>query len=203
MYKLWFSEAISYMKTTHKREDIINATIKLMSTQGYHATSMAQIIKEASVGAGTLYNYFKSKDILINEIVIQIKKELSETLEKSHKYTEDFDYNLKHMWYSIWEHTFSNRNRSYFAEIFIRSQLMTPQTFQQIYQDFSFSVKFLAVSMEKKYIDNMPLDVLESHIFGPIYHLLKLNMTQISSQPELQKEQMFKMFYKSVVLPHK
>ena len=188
------------MNKIDKREAIINTTIKLMSTQGYHATSMAQIIKEASVGAGTLYNYFKSKDILINEIVIQIKKELSVTLENSYKSTENFDYNLKNMWYSIWDHTFSNKNRSYFAEIFIRSQLMTPETFKQIYQDFSFSVNFLKVSMEERHIEAMPLEVLESHIFGPIYHLLKLNMTQISSQPELQKEQMFKLFRRSVVL---
>lgn len=55
-----------------KRELSINkltdAALHLFSTQGYEATSIRAIATEAGISLGLLYNYFKSKDELLEEI---------------------------------------------------------------------------------------------------------------------------------------
>lgn len=51
------------------KEKILDAALKLFSNEGYHATSIAKIAKEAGVSKGLMYNYFESKEELLNAII--------------------------------------------------------------------------------------------------------------------------------------
>lgn len=56
-------------RSIEKKEKIIEAGFKLISTNGYHNTNTAQIAKEAGVSTGIVYQYFKDKhDILMEGI---------------------------------------------------------------------------------------------------------------------------------------
>jgi hypothetical protein len=46
---------------SERRDGIIAATTEHFSGQGFHATSMAEIIADSGVAAGTVYKYFASK----------------------------------------------------------------------------------------------------------------------------------------------
>ncbi|USG66665.1 TetR/AcrR family transcriptional regulator [Brevibacillus ruminantium] len=51
---------------TEKQRNIIRASIKLFATKGFHASSTAEIAKEAGVAEGTIFRHYKSKkDILL------------------------------------------------------------------------------------------------------------------------------------------
>lgn len=53
-------------ETQAKTKDrIILAARELFHTQGYHATSMAEILKKADANSGSLYYFFKSKSELL------------------------------------------------------------------------------------------------------------------------------------------
>ena len=62
---------------------IMDACLELFSRQGFAATSVNQIAKEAGVSKGLIYNYFESKEALIKEIV----------LDGMNKFLEIFDRN--------------------------------------------------------------------------------------------------------------
>ena len=62
-------------KKALKRESIIQASLHLFATQGFHKTTIPDIAKKLHMSVGNLYNYFASKDILAKEII---------------KYTSDF-----------------------------------------------------------------------------------------------------------------
>lgn len=47
------------------RERILHAAFQLFHEQGYHATGISTILREAGVNAGSLYHYFPSKDALL------------------------------------------------------------------------------------------------------------------------------------------
>ncbi|QQR89583.1 MAG: TetR/AcrR family transcriptional regulator [Myxococcales bacterium] len=47
-----------------KREKLLLAAFKLIRSQGYSATSVDELCKEAGVTKGTFFHYFKSKDAL-------------------------------------------------------------------------------------------------------------------------------------------
>jgi AcrR family transcriptional regulator len=47
------------------RERILRSAFQLFHEQGYHATGVATILREAGVNAGSLYHFFPSKDALL------------------------------------------------------------------------------------------------------------------------------------------
>lgn len=51
------------------REALISAGERLLATQGYHGTTVAQIAEAADVGVGTFYLHFRDKDDLAETIV--------------------------------------------------------------------------------------------------------------------------------------
>ncbi len=47
------------------RERILRTAFQLFHEQGYHATSVATILREADVNAGSMYHFFPSKDAVL------------------------------------------------------------------------------------------------------------------------------------------
>lgn len=50
---------------------IMEAALSLFARQGYHATSVTDIAREAGIAKGLVYNYFASKEELLNTILQQ------------------------------------------------------------------------------------------------------------------------------------
>ena len=51
------------------KEKILEVAFVLFLNKGYDSVSMSNIKKEANVGSGTIYNYFKSKEDLYDEVL--------------------------------------------------------------------------------------------------------------------------------------
>jgi len=52
-----------------KRRLIKETALELFAEKGFHSTSINDIAKKAGISKGLIYNYFKSKDELITEII--------------------------------------------------------------------------------------------------------------------------------------
>jgi AcrR family transcriptional regulator len=51
------------------RERLLQTAFQLFHEQGYHATGVATILREAGVNAGSMYHYFSSKDDLLLKVL--------------------------------------------------------------------------------------------------------------------------------------
>ncbi|HTJ46255.1 MAG TPA: TetR/AcrR family transcriptional regulator [Kofleriaceae bacterium] len=60
-----------------KREAILEAALDLFVSRGFHGTTVPEVAERAGVGAGTIYRYFASKDVLVNELYRHWKGEMS------------------------------------------------------------------------------------------------------------------------------
>jgi len=69
-----------------KKEKILKAAMKVFASKGVANTIMNDIAKEACIGKGTIYEYFKSKDEMIveafNYFINQLNSELEKDLQK-------------------------------------------------------------------------------------------------------------------------
>jgi TetR/AcrR family transcriptional regulator, repressor of fatR-cypB operon len=59
---------------TDKRDAIMAAALSLFVERGFYGTAVPEIADRASVGAGTIYRYFESKEALVNELYRQEKQ---------------------------------------------------------------------------------------------------------------------------------
>lgn len=64
-----------------RREQILMAALELFGSKGYQNTSISDIAKKASLSKGLLYNYFESKEELLNEVVVFAFKDTAEAGE--------------------------------------------------------------------------------------------------------------------------
>ena len=68
------------------RNVILENALKLFSIKGYHGTSISDIAKSAGISKGLAYNYFESKQKLVEalfEQMLQIGQEFEEILDSS------------------------------------------------------------------------------------------------------------------------
>ncbi len=61
-----------------RKEQILEAAFQLFSIKGYHHTSINDIAVKAKLSKGLLYNYFKSKEDLLNKVVLFAFKDTTE-----------------------------------------------------------------------------------------------------------------------------
>lgn len=67
-----------------KRALIIEAAVKLFSENGFHATTIDMISRKAGISKGLLYNYFKSKEDLLAQIMFELSLELMDLMNPNH-----------------------------------------------------------------------------------------------------------------------
>jgi AcrR family transcriptional regulator len=65
------------------KERIVKAAFKVFTKKGYHQSTMDMIAKEMGVSKGALYQYFKNKKEVLNEIVLSYHMMFREVLRAS------------------------------------------------------------------------------------------------------------------------
>jgi len=65
------------------RENIEKIALELFAIKGYHATSISQIAEKAKISKGLLYNYYKSKEHLLNTVIMKIYDEIMQIVQMS------------------------------------------------------------------------------------------------------------------------
>jgi TetR/AcrR family fatty acid metabolism transcriptional regulator len=72
-------------RTNDRREQIINAAIKVFANKGFYNSKVADVARVAGIADGTIYLYFKNKDDLLISLfeskMEQILKRFSDTLK--------------------------------------------------------------------------------------------------------------------------
>ncbi|MEP7289702.1 MAG: TetR/AcrR family transcriptional regulator [Chloroflexota bacterium] len=85
-------------KIQDKQKAILEAAIAVFAARGFWNTPTSLISKTAGVADGTLFNYFATKDDLISEVYLEIKREMAAQMLEgfpSHGSVKD---KMRHIW---------------------------------------------------------------------------------------------------------
>lgn len=67
-----------------KRQQILDVAVRLFADKGFHASSISMIAKEAGISKGLMYNYFESKEALLQEIMDEITIDVMNLMNPDH-----------------------------------------------------------------------------------------------------------------------
>lgn len=126
-----------------KRTAIMEAALKLFTERGFHGTSTAQISKEAGVATGTLFNYFPTKEDLINSLYFGVKGELSRSMGKGIEIESTFQDKLKKLWSNLINWGVDNQEEFLFVGQFCSSPYITKFTRDEVMKEYVFLHKFV------------------------------------------------------------
>jgi len=97
---------------TSSREKILSVALELFAKKGYHAATISQIAKKAKISKGLMYNYFASKEKLLDEIIqegfnslAELKYEAKSGIDPEKQLEEFIDAILDNLYsnFSYWQ----------------------------------------------------------------------------------------------------
>lgn len=125
-------------KIEDKKTALLKAALKLFTERGFHGASTAQISKEAGVATGTLFNYFPTKEDLINDLYFDVKGKLSRSMGEDLQTQSTFHDKLKKIWYNMIEWGLKNPEDFLFVGQFCSSPYITNYTREIVMKEYVF-----------------------------------------------------------------
>jgi AcrR family transcriptional regulator len=168
-----------------KREQFLCAALKLFVAKGVGNTSTAAIAREAGTAAGTLFIYFPTKQDLINELVMAVVKEQSETIKATLAPT----LSAQAYFWMIWEGSirwFLTNMESYqYIQQVRDSGMISEAVVQESNQYFDFYYEAIQKGLAEPAIKPYPVELIGEMLYRDIVAIMNL----IKAQPDNAKRE--------------
>lgn len=186
------------MKGDDKRHIILKATMELITEHGFHATPMSMIAKQAGVAAGTIYNYFPSKEVLINQLYGELRQKMEIALLRNETGSGNIRERFFLLYYNLFEHFTQNQEEFLFLEQYANSPLILRN--QHAYgPHFNQSlIDFLTGGMELGVLRSMDIELMTAIVYGHVASTAKLHLSGSFPLDEKHLEQAVQSSWDSV-----
>lgn len=170
-----------------KRERILKAALKLFNTYGFDNTPTARISKEAGVATGTLFNYFDTKEKLINNLYLYCKDSLIARITQGIDTEKTFRSKLKKVYMNYLEWGLDNTDEFLFFQQFSNSPYIGELTRREGLSKFSGLLGLITEGIENEIIKNFNQDYINAVIIG----IFNSSMHYFIENPSLAKDEEF------------
>ncbi len=82
----------------NRERAILDAAVTIFAERGFWNTPTSLISRTAGVAEGTLFTYFKTKHDLMNQLYLDIKRELSQHLLEGFTEQKGVENQMRHLW---------------------------------------------------------------------------------------------------------
>lgn len=172
---------------SNRQQEIMNATLALVSEQGLLGTSISQIAKRAKASPGIIYHYFASKDEIMHSLYVSIFRELMDALLDEPLLERPCLERLKTIWLRRFYFHISNPAKAKFIEQYKNSTYFTPvqeQLTNELLADLAGMIENDIIRGE---IKALPLRVVHAMTMGVADNIAKL---QIAGSLDLQENEL-------------
>ncbi len=187
-------------KDDTKIEAIFEATLRLVHASGFNGLKMADVARAAGLATGTLYIYFKNKDVLINELFLSLKRSKTSRMMQGVNTAGSYEETFRQLWFNYFELSIAEPERMLFIEQFAHTSYLTKKTKTQGDQLLEPLVAFMEEGIRKKIIRKLPAEILLSQLMGPIYEVVKVQQETKMTISPAQKQSLFEMAWRSVTI---
>ena len=157
-----------------KRDDILQATLRLIKSHGFHGTPMSMIAQEAQVGAGTIYRYFKSKEDLIQQLYQEIRLAADKAMLENYEAEVPVRERFMRIWKNFANYLLQHPDHLGFLDQFD----LSPFAFQpdEEHQLLLTQIdQFLDYAREQQFMKELSTPCLQALIFAPLRSLARLH----------------------------
>ncbi len=155
------------------REDIINATIDLISKHGFHRAPMAKIAQRANVAAGTIYRFFDSKDDLIGNAYTCLEQRMRSAVLDTFPEYQSIRNRYQHVCRELVNYFLASPTEFRFIEQFFNSPYGATTRRERIRCDNSIISEIFLEGIQQRVVKNLPLPILNSLTFGPLTEICR------------------------------
>ncbi|MFO7263893.1 MAG: TetR family transcriptional regulator [Bacillaceae bacterium G1] len=176
--------------SSSKRDAILNAALILFAERGYDGTTVPMIAEKAKVGAGTIYRYFESKQILVNTLYRQCLAQFADTLREG---APPPDATVREQFRHVFHRMVHFARKSIHALIFIDAHTgghYLDEESRQLFHQFLGSLKeVLEKGKRLGIIAPLPSEALIAIVFGAFVRTYKvIRSGELEDTPALMEQ---------------
>lgn len=186
----------------NKRLALLEATLELVTEQGFSATSVAMIARRAGVSPGTLYIYHEDKDALLVATFLDVCDRLIDTALGQVDEHLVLREQLRRVWVALFEVALASPRLFRFYDMFSHSAWMTDELRERNDQRLAPVLEALAEGQRQGLIKPVGLALLEAFLFRPIHHLVQSSGCHPFEPDSASIDMAFAMAWDAVALKH-
>lgn len=161
-----------------KKEAVFQSTLKLISELGVHNTPMSKIAKDSGVAVGTIYHHFSSKEEILNELYLEIKKEFGErldaVLDKNMSPEQTFSETFK----TVYHFYSGNPLKFIFTEQVDFTPIISEEVKKKSQMFYQSMIRFLEELIADGTFRQIPLNLLSQLCYGNIRTLIQMELSK-------------------------
>lgn len=164
------------MVVSEKRHEILHAALELIAEQGFHGAPIAAIAERAGVGAGTIYRYFATKDVLITDLFQELHDKIHTGLMEGYKADNSLRERFIHVGTELLRYFIANPLEFRFLEQYLnspygvafrRDRILGKGGWRDLYR------QLLEEGGAQRIVKDLPLVVLLALAIGPLLTLAR------------------------------
>jgi len=167
----------------NKEKVIRQKALEMIVKEGFDGLSMQKLAKAAGVSPATIYIYFKHREDLIIQLAVEISNRAADATFKDFDASMHLKEGLKVQWVNRSNYCIKYPLEMKFLEQIRHSPLdakvskLTGKKFMQVMGEF------VGNAIKRKELAEMPIEILWSIAFAPLYILVEFHMSKRSFQP--------------------
>ena len=151
-----------------KRERILEAALDMFVENGFESSPTSKIAKQAGVATGTLFHYFKTKEILINELYLDVKIGMIDNMKRDLSKAKTIRQKLECVWENIVHWSLENPAGNKFFAMYGTSSYISTSTREEGYKHFNCVMDILKLGIEEEILKNISMELITEITFGVI-----------------------------------
>jgi AcrR family transcriptional regulator len=159
-----------------KADKIFEAALSLFTTKGFHGTPTSEIAKTAGVANGTLFHYFKTKEVLINNLYLNVKNEMVEESTRGIEKIESLKLKLEYLWSKTIHWAMTNPQKIFFIQQYMYSPYITSNTQEEVDKIKEVYTDLIQEGINNHEIKEIPVELIYNiatqQLFGMIQYLV-------------------------------
>lgn len=181
---------MTQLKTQDKQKTILQATLELLASSGFHGFSMKQLASRAGVATGTIYLYFKDREALIAELHSNIIEAFADAAFAEDDSSQTLKQRYQRICANIWHFCINNRAITLSKAQFdhLPTEVLRSQR-QDAWQQLQPLRDLFAEGRRQKLIKDLPDDVLASLSFEPYIYMASQQLLGVINVDQTQLDQ--------------
>lgn len=167
--------------SSEKREKLLSSALKLFVRKGVMNTSTAEIAKEAGLASGTLFLYFPTKQVLLDQLVLKISKEQSEHINQLLQPSLSARETFFTIWYGTVTWFLENLEAYQYIQQIRDSGMISESTVQESNQFFGYYYNAIQKGFQEGSIKDYPTGLIGDFLYQDIVAVIN----HIRRQPDL------------------
>lgn len=156
-----------------RKERLFEAALKLFSELGFHGVAVPKIAKEAGIATGSIYNYFESKEELVNQLFWYWKNQLKEYYLDEYPIDALIDHQFVFIWDRLHKYAHDHPLAFQFIEGHMHASYLNQDCLDLEEEVFEIGRMFVRAGQAKGLIRKADPQLLVGFFFGAFVQYFK------------------------------